>query len=280
MKTFYQFLEALSSHGGFTMPHGDEFKPSLNEKDTKYISGMYKRPLVISSRSKLRGGIISVLDTVLSRVKGFNFHIYFGEYNRDDIDIQKYFFDKIPKEDIVFLKKSSQGDLLTPWMILHNMGHAVFEMGNSSSKDTIKMAVFNLVTHLTFGKTPFTTVNKFYDNNEFPSVEFKPNKILPLLFNFASAKSTVENKTVQDDDELVYEIFVSYLYGGGKLKRPDFKKLTKFCNENSPINHNKNISPINHTENIVEKKVNNAFITIEKEIKKSLEYCRGKVIED
>lgn len=271
MKSFYQFLEALSSHGGFTMPHGDEFKPTLNKKDTEYISGMYKRPLVISSRSKLRGGVIAVLDTVLTRVKDFNFHIYFGEYNRDDIDIQKYFFDKIPKEDIVFLKKSSQGDLLTPWMILHNMGHAVFEMGNSSSKDTIKMAVFNLVKHLTFDGIPFTTVDKKNDDDVLLSVEFKPNEILPLLFNFASAKSTVENKTVQDADELVYEIFVSYLYGGGKLKRPDFKKLTKFCNENSPINH---------TENIVEKTVNIAFTKIEKEIKKSLEYCRGKVIED
>jgi hypothetical protein len=278
MKTFYQFLEALSSHGGFTMPHGDEFKPSLNEKDTEYISGMYKRPLVISSRSKLRGGIISVLDTVLARVKGFNFHIYFGEYNRDDIDIQKYFFDKIPKEDIVFLKKSSQGDLLTPWMILHNMGHAVFQMGNSSSKDTIKMAVFNLVKHLTSGGRPFTTVDKKNDDDVLLSVEFKPNEILPLLFNFASAKSTVENKTVQDADELAYEIFVSYLYGGGKLKRPDFKKLTTFCFPFIKIDKRK--VPISYAENYVYTYVNNAFITIEKEIKKSLEYCRGKVIED
>jgi hypothetical protein len=195
------------------------------------------------------------------------------------MNINRYFFDvkKIPKEDIVFLKKSSQGELLTAWMILHNMGHAVFRTGNKSSEDAIRMAVFILVKNLTFNETPFTTVttvdkmDNVDDEDLSLSISFKPNEILPLLFNFASAKSTVENKTVQDADELAYEIFVSYLYGGGKLKRPDFKKLTKFCNENSPINH---------TENIVEKTVNIAFTKIEKEIKKSLEYCRGKVIED
>lgn len=275
---FKMWLEALSSHGGFTMPHGGVFKPTLNKKDTEYISGMYKRPLVISSRGKLRGGIIAVLEAVLARVKDFNFHIYFGDYTGIDVkyvnlmDIKKYFFDKIPKEDIVFLKKSSQGDLLTPWMILHNMGHAVFEMGNSSSKDAIYKTIFNLVNSLTFNGKPFTTGIPIVDENNDDeaqvddSVKFKPHKILPLLFNFASAKSTV-----QDTDELVYEVFVSYLYGGGKLKRPDFKKLTTFCNQTVPVKY---------TENYVYDLVENAFTTIEKEIKKSLEYCRGKVIED
>ena len=73
------------------------------------------------------------------------------------MNIQKYFFDKnnIPKEDIVFLKSKSQGDLLTPWMILHNMAHAVFEMGNVSSKDAIHRIIYKLVRSLTFGETPF-----------------------------------------------------------------------------------------------------------------------------
>ena len=78
MKTFRQFVEALSGHGGFMMPAGEEnfFKHGFSEKDIKYITGMYKRPLVISSSGKLRGGIIAVLEEVLSRVEDFNFHIY------------------------------------------------------------------------------------------------------------------------------------------------------------------------------------------------------------
>jgi hypothetical protein len=274
VKNFYQFLEALSSHGGFTMPHGDQFKPTLNKRDTEYVTGMYKRPLVISSRGKLRGGIIAVLDTVLSRVEDFNFHIYFGGYARTDMNINRYFFDvkKIPKEDIVFLKKSSQGELLTAWMILHNMGHAVFQTGNKSSEDAIKMAVFILVKNLTFNETPFTTVttvdkmDNVDDEDLSLSISFKPNEILPLLFNFASAKATV-----RDAEELVYEIFAYYLYCGGKLKRPDFKKLITFCNQKFPVKH---------TENYVSELVENSFTKIEKEIKKSLEYCRGKVLED
>jgi hypothetical protein len=270
MKTFYQFLEALSSHGGFTMPHGDDFKPTLNKKDTEYISGMYKRPLVISSRGKLRGGIIAVLDTVLSRVKDFNFHIYIGDYVRTDMNIQKYFFDKnnIPKEDIVFLKSKSQGDLLTPWMILHNMAHAVFEMGNGSSKDAIDRIIYKLVRSLTFGETTFALdiLRLKLDPKLSP---LKPNEILSLLFNFASVKSNV-----QSEDELIYEIFVSYLYGGGKLKRPvgdKLNKLTIFCNQKSSVKH---------TENYVSELVDDAFTKIEEEIRKSLDYCRGKVIED
>lgn len=273
MKTFYQFLEALSSHGGFTMPHGGVFKPTLNKKDTEYISGMYKRPLVISSRGKLRGGIIAVLEAVLARVKNFNFHIYFGDI---DSNYPEYFFEKnkIPRKDIVFVKNSSQGDLLTPWMILHNMGHAVFEMfefetGDDSSVNEISDTVNNLINNLTFdGKTPFINV---YTNNG-DDLSFKPKEILSLLFNFASVKSTVEDKAVQDQEELAYEIFVYYLYGGGKLKRPDFKKLTKFCNQKLYL--------IKHTENYVEKLVNIAFYKIENQIRKVLELCRGKVIED
>jgi len=266
MKSFYQFLEALSSHGGFTMPHGDDFKPTLNKKDTEYISGMYKRPLVISSRGKLRGGIIAVLDTVLSRVKDFNFHIYIGDYVRTDMNIQKYFFDKIPEEDIVFLKSKSQGDLLTPWMILHNMAHAVFEMGNGDSKDAINRIIYKLVRSLTFGETPFTLDMLRLNPKLSP---YRPNEILSLLFNFASVKSSV-----QGEDELIYEIFVSYLYGGGKLKRPvgdKLNKLTIFCNQKSSVKH---------TENYVSELVEDAFTKIEEEIKTSLEYCRGKVIED
>ena len=43
MKTFRQFVEALSSHGGFMMPHGEEnfFKHGFSEKDIKYVTGMY-----------------------------------------------------------------------------------------------------------------------------------------------------------------------------------------------------------------------------------------------
>lgn len=269
---FKMWLEALSSHGGFTIPHGDEFKPTLNKKDTEYISGMYKRPLVISSRGKLRGGIIAVLEAVLARVKNFNFHIYFGDI---DSNYPKYFFEKnkIPRKDIVFVKNSSQGDLLTPWMILHNMGHAVFEMSETGDDsplvNEILDTVNNLINNLTFdGKTPFINV---YKNNG-DNLSFKPKEILSLLFNFASVKSTVEDKTVQDQEELAYEIFVSYLYGGGKLKRPDFKKLTKFCNQKLYL--------IKHTENYVEKLVNIAFYKIENQIRKALELCRGKVIED
>lgn len=285
MKTFYQFLEALSSHGGFTMPHGDrgnkiEVK-GLGKKDVQYITGMYKKPVTVSDSGRLRGGIIAVLDTVLSRVKDFNFHIYFGKYIAYDLNSDEYFFGKnnIPKEDIVFIKSKSQGELLTPWIILHNMAHAVFQHGNLDSLDAIKLIIKKLIVDL--------STRSDYDKKslvwfELDKLIADPNEILSSLFNFASTRSSVKRykndkvavSRVLDQAELVYEIFVSYLYGGGKLKRPvgdKLNKLTVLINQEYDVGY---------TENYIYELIDAAFAKIEKKIKKSLDYCRGKIIED
>ena len=276
MKTFRQFVEALSNHGGFTMPAGEEnfFKHGFSEKDIKYITGMYKRPLVISSSGKLRGGIIAVLDEVLSRVEDFNFHIYLGDFS-SYLSAEEFFFDKdkIPKDHIVFIKKGSSGDLLTPWMILHTMAHAAFQSGNKDSEELIYLRLKRMFVSLSAN-------NHWNDLDEM--IENPNDEILSNLFNFASARSSstswstgkVAKSRLISGQELVYEIFVSYLYGGGKLKRPAGEKLSKLTKLISQKYDN------DYDESYISRLVDSVFSGIEKIINEVLESCRGKVIAD
>ena len=278
MKTFRQFVEALSSHGGFTMPHGEEnfFKHGFSEKDIKYVTGMYKKPIDISSKGKLRGGIISVLDTVLSRVKGFDFHIYFGDFS-SYLSAEEFFFDKnkIPKDDIVFIKRGSSGDLLTPWMILHTMAHAAFQ-----SEQYGKVSEEIIYSRLQRMFVSLSGDNNWHDLDEM--IKNPDDEILSNLFNFASARSSltfwgtgkVAKSRLLNAQELVYEIFVSYLYGGGKLKRPTGEKLGKLTKLISEKYDN------DYDKNYISRLVDSVFSGIEEIINKFLELCRGKVIAD
>ena len=275
MKTFRQFVEALSGHGGFMMPAGEEnfFKHGFSEKDIKYITGMYKRPLVISSSGKLRGGIIAVLDEVLSRVEDFNFHIYLGDFS-SYLSAEEFFFDKkIPKDHIVFIKRGSSGDLLTPWMILHTMAHAAFQSGNKDSEELIYLRLKRMFVSLSAN-------NHWNDLDEM--IENPNDEILSNLFNFASARSSstfwgtgkVAKSRLLNAQELVYEIFVSYLYGGGKLKRPAGEKLSKLTKLISQKYDN------DYDESYISRLVDSVFSGIEKIINEVLKSCRGKVIAD
>ena len=277
MKTFRQFVEALSGHGGFMMPAGEEnfFKHGFSEKDIKYITGMYKRPLVISSSGKLRGGIIAVLEEVLSRVEDFNFHIYLGDFS-SYLSAEEFFFDKkIPKDHIVFIKRGSSGDLLTPWMILHTMAHAAFQ-----SEQYGKVSEEIIYSRLQRMFVSLSGDNNWHDLDEM--IKNPDDEILSNLFNFASARSSstfwgtgkVAKSRLLNAQELVYEIFVSYLYGGGKLKRPTGEKLGKLTKLISEKYDN------DYDKNYISRLVDSVFSGIEKIINKVLELCRGKVIAD
>ena len=277
MKTFRQFVEALSGHGGFMMPAGEEnfFKHGFSEKDIKYITGMYKRPLVISSSGKLRGGIIAVLEEVLSRVEDFNFHIYLGDFS-SYLSAEEFFFDKkIPKDHIVFIKRGSSGDLLTPWMILHTMAHAAFQ-----SEQYGKVSEEIIYSRLQRMFVSLSGDNNWHDLDEM--IKNPDDEILSNLFNFASARSSstfwgtgkVAKSRLLNAQELVYEIFVSYLYGGGKLKRPTGEKLGKLTKLISEKYDN------DYDKNYISRLVDSVFSGIEEIINKVLKSCRGKVIAD
>lgn len=145
MKTFYQFLEALRTVGGIHLtPHGWVNKQEEDEgtvaRNDKYFKAAGKTK------------VIPTLYEVLGRNSDFPIHIYFGTHQEiyDQVDTKslgfygykeamaeeydKYFFEnekfKIPRSDIVYVKEMIGGDVWTPWIVLHGLGHTLFDKKN------------------------------------------------------------------------------------------------------------------------------------------------------
>ena len=145
MKNFYQFLEALQTVGGIHLtPHGwvnkEEEDNGIVARNDKYFKAAGKTK------------VIPTLYEVLGRNSDFPIHIYFGTHqeiydqvNRKFLsfygykeamaeEYDKYFFEnekfKIPRSDIVYVKEMIGGDVWTPWIVLHGLGHTLFDKKN------------------------------------------------------------------------------------------------------------------------------------------------------
>jgi hypothetical protein len=145
MKTFYQFLEALRTVGGIHLtPHGWVNK---QEEDDGTVA---RNDRYFKAAGKTK--VIPTLYEVLGRNSNFPIHIYFGTHQEiyDQVDTKslgfygkkealaekydKYFFEnekfKIPRSDIVYVKEMIGGDVWTPWIVLHGLGHTLFDKKN------------------------------------------------------------------------------------------------------------------------------------------------------
>lgn len=319
MLNFYQLYEVLSSHGGIKFspkPNSEEesiknILPRENLDDNKEIASksvrfesLYFNPSDEKYINKMYAanntkGIINGLDKMLSKVDDFDFHIFMGKpffygkykdgkpYRQEMVhssDLKKYFFEtiKIPKDDIVFNKQSSSGDILTPWMILHSMAHAIF----LSKVNTIKFLLYNFFDKITkvsdddpniadhqqsWGQANLNHIINLPEPNT-------KSEILPLLFNFKSVRTInplnvetdkVKMGRVSDVDELVHELFVYYLINGLEIPIP------------SQQNINKILSYTMHTDiEHLTFDIKTLFDNIESDFYQKLRQCRGKVFTD
>lgn len=145
MRGFKQFIEGLSSHGGFPFTartgdgdswrYGDSMVLGVaQEKQQKDLINLYKNS-------------IKKMEEKLVKFPNHNFHIYYGSPNNEllksiSVDgfsrdvatkfkqkeaLNKLFFTDmgIPKSDIVFLKAQHTGDPLTAWMTFHTLAHGL-----------------------------------------------------------------------------------------------------------------------------------------------------------
>lgn len=161
MKTFKQYIEGLSSHGGFPFTartgnpdawkYGDSMVLGMDqEKQQKDLINLYRNS-------------ISKMEERLIKLPKHNFHIYYGAPNNEllkgisvgglsrDLDTEQqqkdalnklFFVDMgIPKTDIVFLKAQHTGDPLTAWMTFHTLAHGLVNTANSASEQRY---IFNL----------------------------------------------------------------------------------------------------------------------------------------
>ena len=145
MHGFKQFIEVLSSHGGFPFTaktgsgdawaYGDWARSSVSKfKQQKDLINLYRNS-------------IGKLEEKLIKFPNHNFHIYYGAPNNELLksistdgfsrnsetnEKQKDALDKlffvdmgIPKTDIVFLKAQHTGDPMTAWMTFHTLAHGL-----------------------------------------------------------------------------------------------------------------------------------------------------------
>lgn len=225
MKTFYEMLELLEmplTHYGyqFNLPNDSgemydsktgnqyvskKFKDSIpwgGEKERIVQSGIIDR---FSSRDKKlisHPRTFRVLENKLKNSK-FNFNIIMMELKKFNSGVTSNYWDDIVKgylkennigwvNSITFVKNASSGHVLTPWMILHTLGHALFNLLGSYHKNAIKDSldkIYNIIQDKGIGK------NEFY----WP---------WGVVFDFKSAKAS----SIDDADELVHELVAEYLW--------------------------------------------------------------------
>lgn len=233
MKTFYQFLEALRTVGGIHLtPHGWVNKQEEDEgtvaRNDKYFKAAGKTK------------VIPTLYEVLGRNSDFPIHIYFGTHQEiyDQVDrkslgfyeykqamaekYDKYFFEnekfKIPRSDIVYVKEMIGGDVWTPWIVLHGLGHTLFDKKNKVPyNNAIVLKVIQ--TYLSYGMmqknhTELWNYRKIYDRqldfDDFDDLDLDAdnpdNEILnnvkknPIELNHDDIMSKISKLEKFDDD--------------------------------------------------------------------------------
>jgi hypothetical protein len=315
---FKQFIEALSSHGGFAMTKWDnkinakDYEDSNQKKSKNGYKAMKEMPWVMG-RDREKGEVlgasddyatdllkktykktIAKLDERLIKLKDFNIHLYFGlpkqigafagdilgsfDLHKLQELLDRYFFSpqgmNIPKSDIVFVKTGPSGDVLTPWMILHTVGHALFAKAGETEREEFEDYIGSFVDenfHANMGQ-----IVGFLESP--PGIY--PG-IINCLFNFRSARiaSPVANDSglgpVESINELLYELVASYLWHGGKIARPNDACIKKLY-EISKMNKDNTFT----SEDDVKKKVDDFYNHLDDFITQLLNQYRGEVLVD
>jgi len=143
---------------------------------------------------------------------GFNFNILFIEIPPGETtvyyegDVERYIKkNNIQKDNhITFAKNASTGHLLTPWMILHTLGHALVEHDVKGKQLHVGM------------DDSIKTVKSVFHQGIWRGI-----KSLETPFIFKSAL----NKTILNLSELRHELVAEYLWNGQIRMTPDLDKL-------------------------------------------------------
>ena len=175
-----------------------------------------KQPLIQTRFSKKDRAIIShprtnkILENKL-RNSGYNFNILFLEsLPQTRKDYISYVLDFMKKNNlqvnnhITFVKNSTSGHLLTPWMILHTLGHAVTDFIN----EDISLKIYDLLMDLPEGKKRINI----------PGDNVGKKTYLGHIFAFKSIQDDTKVDHTVSGSELVHEFIAEYLWNNGKIR--------------------------------------------------------------
>lgn len=236
MKTFHQYLREMSLRSMRTdlhhVPKDNEgfYEKPDGTRDTGnqvYRNSNKTQPQVSGYFSRKDRSVIThprtmkTLEQRLAR-SGHDFNILFIEdtraYSGSDYDQQVEDFmesNGIQREGhITFVKNGTSGHVLTPWMILHTLGHAVTEhaggersgraVGAKSRIQDRAVDIMSLVSE---------TDCRSLGNRSPGCLE-----ALRKVFAFKSVARTDNHSTADNNSELVHELVAEFLWNGDRIR--------------------------------------------------------------
>lgn len=245
MKTFKQFLETLSGVSGIPV---DKIIGSNIDRDE---AGFNKQDANIFETPSKFKAVINKVEKLLSKVDFVDIHLFIGNPTPNEMmNMQK----NINPNEIIFVKQQSTGDILTPWMLLHTLAHAILDGGDNHQKlvksldECLKnMQLFDrfrtrLSNISNFAQTPWRDEeNKTEERKKYQRF----HDIAILLFPWKSMRSlsaefmhpTFNPKTKRGNTgesgfqlltthEFYYDLYVYWLIKGGTI--PIDQEIRKF----------------------------------------------------
>lgn len=217
----------------------EKINPGFDDRDLKTIFGAKPRNQFFSQEPKLK--YFKIVSEILSKHAEKWIVMFWDAESHLPIDMEKaqnyvysYLKTQLPEEEIkssiVFIKKSSSGDPITPkWMVYHCMGHALFEKRSPAFQEgqEILKAVRNFIaktandpdmfggddpgTHSFAARfLPFASARA---SHELTKALGNPRNVLPGSPERANYQKW-QARSIQDSDELIYELFAQYIKTG------------------------------------------------------------------
>jgi hypothetical protein len=243
MKTFFQFLEALSGVSGIPVD-------KMYQNKTNRFHGFNKQDINIFETPSRFKAVINKVEKLLSKVDFVDIHMFIGLPTKDEmINMKK----NINPNEIIFVKQISTGDILTPWMLLHTLAHAILDGWDNLEK--LSMALdeclrnMHLIDKFRAGLSNITAfAQKPWRDEEEKTEQRKEyqrfHDIAILLFPWKSMRSfsaefmhpTFDPKTKRENTgesgfqllttlEFYIDFYVYWLVKGGKIPiNPEIQK--------------------------------------------------------
>ena len=250
MKTFFQFLEALTGVSGLpvdkiigtTMDKFLSNNPRKNHFNTRDLN-------IFETPSKFKA-VINKVEKLLSKVHFVDIHLFIGDPTPSEmINMQK----NINPNEIIFVKHKSTGDILTPWMLLHTLAHAILDWGANHEKLSTALDECFKNMHLSdYFRSELLDITRFaeipwrYEENKTEKRKQyqRFHDIAMLLFPWKSMRSlsaefmhpTFNPKTKKENTEesgfqllsrkeFYYDLYVYWLVKGGTIPiNPEIQK--------------------------------------------------------
>lgn len=232
MKTFHDFLQEMALKSYRTDFHREpsEDEGFMRGKDGSTNTSMQvsdgEKEILTHFSSKDRAVITHprTARVIEERLKHseYDFNILFVESKNRRLlkvdyadQVEQFIYDNRIKTEgqITFVKDGTSGHIMTPWMILHTLGHAV-----AAQDSGIEAKIWEAVDKIR------SAVDSFFAN--FPHLDYPGSpgwvksrrEALGGVFAFRSASAEGDDGSAGHLGEFVHELIAEFLWGGDRIR--------------------------------------------------------------